>query len=94
MNMTKSRFLKPFNFIITLKVKSLLREFNPNLKKDFAHVQQRLAPTTTNPTPKFQPQVQDYKNKPKSCTSANYTMHIKTLKHDQIASSKTNLTNK
>lgn len=56
MNMSKSIFLKPFNFIITLKVESLLRELNPNLKRNFAHVQQQcLAPTTLNPTPKFQP---------------------------------------
>lgn len=60
MNMLKSRFLKPFNFIITLKVESLLKELNPNFKRDFAHVQQQcLAPKTSNPTPKFQPQVQD-----------------------------------
>lgn len=60
MNMPKSRFLKPFNFIRTLKVESLLMELNPNLKRDFSHVQQQsLAPTSSNPTPKFQPQVQD-----------------------------------
>jgi hypothetical protein len=60
MNMPKSIFLKPFNFILTLKVESLLKELNPNLKRDFAHVQQQcLAPTTLNPTPKFQPQVHD-----------------------------------
>jgi hypothetical protein len=58
MNMPKFRFLKPFNFIITLKVESLLRALNPNFKRDFAHVQQQcLAPTTSNPTPKFQQQV-------------------------------------
>jgi hypothetical protein len=33
MNMPKSRFLKPFNFIITLKVESLLRALNPNSKE-------------------------------------------------------------
>ncbi len=52
----KIYIFEPFNFIITLKVESLLRELNPNLKRNFAHVQQQcLAPTTLNPTPKFQP---------------------------------------
>jgi hypothetical protein len=39
LNTPKIKVLKPFDFITTLKVETLLGELNPSFKINFAHVQ-------------------------------------------------------
>ncbi len=60
MNMLKSRFLKPFNFIITLKVESLLKELNPNLKREILPMCNN---NVLHPKPQTQPPNSNHKYK-------------------------------